>query len=122
MLEIDEDALFCDIAETYHVFDWSTLPLSTIARLASGLRDNARIMMRISGQAVPTDRLLLATIADNTGYVAWSKTEDARRHPESPPERISASLLGIDVKKRNEIQAFSTAEDFEKKLAELRKA
>lgn len=43
MIATDEDALICDLAETYHVFDYRGLPLKTAAALASGLRNDARI-------------------------------------------------------------------------------
>lgn len=122
MLTTDEDALICDLAETYHIFDWTALPLVTVARLASGLRDDARIMMKLSGQKVSTEKLLLAMIADNTGFVAWSKTEAAEKHPGRPPERIAPILLGVaePAANRNKVMSFSSPEAFEKALADIR--
>lgn len=38
-----EEALICDLAETYHILDYKQLPLRTVAVLASGLRQDARI-------------------------------------------------------------------------------
>ena len=38
----DEDALVCDMAETYHIFDYRALPLFLAARLACGLREDSR--------------------------------------------------------------------------------
>lgn len=49
MLSEDENALVCDMAETYHVFDIWALPVSLLAVLASGLRENSRIKMKIAG-------------------------------------------------------------------------
>jgi len=47
MIATDEDALVCDLAETYHVLDYRMLPLKTAAALASGLRSDARIFEAI---------------------------------------------------------------------------
>lgn len=121
MLNTDEDALFCDIAETYHLFDWSAVSVQTLARLASGLRDDSRIVMKLSGMKVPMKRLLLAMIADNTSFVAWANTENAHNHPDSPPPKIVPAMLGIKKhENENSVQAFRSAEEFEKRLAELR--
>lgn len=121
MLNTDEDAVFCDLAETYHLFDWSAVSIPTLARLASGLRDDSRIMLKLSGQRVPIERLLLAMVADNTAYTAWANTKAARDNPESVPERIVPIMLGKHtVSNRKAVQSFRTAEEFEAKLAKLR--
>lgn len=121
MLNTDEDAVFCDLAETYHLFDWSAVSIPTLARLASGLRDDSRIMLKLSGQRVPIEKLLLAMVADNTAYTAWANTKAARDNPESVPERIVPIMLGKHtVSNRKAVQSFRTAEEFEAKLAKLR--
>ena len=121
MLNEDEDALFCDLAETYHLFDWAAVPIPTLARLASGLRDDSRIVMKLGGQHVPLERLLLAMVADNTAYTAWANTKAAHDNPENVPERIVPALLGIKTGgNRKAVQSFKTAEEFEAKLASLR--
>lgn len=121
MLNTDEDAVFCDIAETYHLFDWSTVSVTTLARLASGLRDSSRIMLKLGGQHVPIERLLMAMVADNTAYTAWSNTQGAHDHPDNPPERIVPVMLGMEQKKNSRtVQSFRTAEEFEAKLEKLR--
>lgn len=121
MLNTDEDAVFCDLAETYHLFDWSVVSVPTLARLASGLRDDSRIMLKLSGQRVPIERLLLAMVADNTAYTAWANTKAAHDNPESVPERIVPIILGKKtVSNRKAVQSFRTAEEFEAKLAKLR--
>lgn len=121
MLNADEDAVFCDLAETYHLFDWSAVSVPTLARLASGLRDDSRIMLKLSGQRVPIERLLLAMVADNTAYSAWANTKAAHDNPESVPERIVPIMLGKHtVSNHKAVQSFRTAEEFEAKLAKLR--
>lgn len=46
----DRDALLCDMAETYGVFDLRALPLQTVAVLAQGLRPDSRIMLRLAAE------------------------------------------------------------------------
>lgn len=50
MLSTDREAVICDMAETYGVFDYKTLPVPLLATLACGLRDNSRIKMRIASE------------------------------------------------------------------------
>ena len=60
----DEDALVCDMAETYHIFDYRALPLFLAARLACGLRENSRSKMRLAGNRIELRDALLAAILD----------------------------------------------------------
>ena len=43
MMALDEDALICDFAETYHIYNIYGMPVQYIATLAIGLRDDSRI-------------------------------------------------------------------------------
>ena len=67
MVRADEDALICDFAETYHIYDYKRLPLSTAAALAVGLRDTSRIKMKLSGAVVANDIQLMAAAVDRPG-------------------------------------------------------
>ena len=65
MICLDENALICDLAETYGIYDYGSLPIDTVATLAVGLRDDSRIMMKMRGSKIPADAsFLLATIVD----------------------------------------------------------
>lgn len=110
MVALDEDALICDFAETYHVLNWRDLPVSTAATLAAGLRPGARIIDKMSGTEYPLNTLLLASAADKLAFLAWAKTKDAqdgRNHPKS----ILQSLLGIQS--QGATQSFDSIEDFD---------
>ena len=50
MISLDEDALICDLAETYQIYDSRQLPPSRMAVFASGLKNDSRIKMIITGQ------------------------------------------------------------------------
>lgn len=74
MIAKDKNALICDMAETYKVFDLRALPVPMLATLAAGLRDDSRIKIKLSGARAATDTLLLASIADALNFLAWAKT------------------------------------------------
>lgn len=109
MIAVDEDALICDMAETYRVLDYRALPARQAARLACGLRQSSRIMQVLSGAPAGLDTVLLAQIADAVRTLVWQNTEDGHKGRNRPP-------LLVDVL-RGKAQAatggFDTAEDFE---------
>lgn len=109
MVGLDEDALICDLAETYHVFDWRALPVRTAATLAMGLGPESRIMRKISGVDQPITLLLLATIADALHVLVWQNTKDGARG-RNKPALIAESL--ISEKKETESSGFETVEEF----------
>jgi len=110
MIATDEDALICDLAETYHIFDYKSLPVLTVATLSVGLRTNSRIKMRLAGAKYPLDTILLATVADKLSNLVWMQSEDGAKGINCP-KSILASLLE-DVEESN-VEAFDTPEDFE---------
>ncbi|WP_262315216.1 DUF5361 domain-containing protein [Lacticaseibacillus parakribbianus] len=118
MINTDEDALVCDLAETYHILDYKRLPLTTVAVFASGLRDDSRIMMRMSEQSVTTDTLLMAQITDAVSLLLWSKTEDGQAGNNRPNSIVSA-LLGTTTQKQVDQVTFSSGEDFIKARQKL---
>ena len=46
---------------------------------AKGLKENARIKMKLAGVKVTLEDMLLASIADHTKLLTWMQTEDARK-------------------------------------------
>ena len=58
MIATDENALLCDLAETYGIFDFNALPVETLAALSFGLRENSRIKRKMSG-ALEVDEMEL---------------------------------------------------------------
>lgn len=108
MLARSEDALICDFAETYHVYDWRTLPVRTAATLACGLRDDSRIKLLISGTRYKTDTMLLAGIADRLSILAWQGTKDGQKGRNRPRMLIDE----MTKKKQRENISYSTPEEY----------
>lgn len=105
----DEDALICDFAETYHIYDYQGLPVEYAATLASGLRAGSRIHESVSGISITTEMALLAQLVDNTRVLIWTKTKDAekgRNYPKSVLEQM------LKQEKSND-GGYQTADEFE---------
>lgn len=111
MLAADRDALICDLAETYGIFDYQALPVPLLATLASGLREHSRIKMKMLGQKVPRAELLLAAAVDRLSVLCWRQTEDGRSGLNFPA-MVLDTLLGIQADPGH-LEAFETAQDFE---------
>lgn len=114
MTAVDEDALICDFAEVYHIYDYRKLPLRYAAILACGLRDDSRIKMAVSGSVAPTNVLLQAITADALNLLVWFKTKDGQRNRNRPK-----SLFDLITNKTSDIEAFETPEEFEKRRMAL---
>lgn len=109
MIELDEDALICDLAETYHIFDYKSLPPKTVATLSAGLRDESRIKLRAAGVPVALDTIILAAIADRIDSLRYGFFKDVERG--KPFVRL---LLGDNEEKA---MSFGTTDDFKKAYA-----
>lgn len=116
MIKIDENALICDLAETYRIYNYREIAPSMIAIFSIGLRDDSRIKMKLSNQKVDYKTLLLAMIFDKTNLLLWSKTKDAQNGANKPVS-LSESLLNI--KTTSNISAFTSGKEFEKAKARI---
>ncbi len=106
MIALDEDALLCDMAETYHIYEMEQLPPEYVATLAVGLRDDSRIKMQALGLKVDVKTLLLAHIADNTAINVYVKTKDAKTGRNRPKSIVKAFST------EEQARRFDSGEDF----------
>lgn len=102
--------MICDLAETYHIYDYRELPVKTLATLVSGLRADSRVKMAINGAKVPTDTLLIAMIYDKLNLWIWGHTKDGSKK-RNPPKSL-VELLAHKEKKQDH-ESFETGEDFD---------
>lgn len=110
-MSLDEEAVICDFAEYYHIYDYKKLPLETVAILVYGLRDYSRIKMKISDSKLSIERHLLAIIADNLRFISWSKTEDALKN-QNRPKSILKSLMNNNKDVQPDCTGFANGADF----------
>ena len=111
MLKADREALLCDLAETYRIYDLHDVPVPTLAMLAAGLRDDSRIKTSLSGGRPPRSELLLAAAVDRLSLLVWVMSEDAKRGT-NRPKSILAALMGEEDNSSNDIATFETFDDF----------
>ena len=118
MIETDESALICDFAETYHIYDYSALPVSYAATLAYGLRSDSRIRLKLGEvkEEVPCF-ISAAKAADCLALFVNSLREE----PEECPALLTDIIYGRGQKEEQIKTSYSSGEDFRSAWAKLTK-
>ena len=109
MLNVCEDELVCDLAETYHIFNWQELPPSLVATLAVGLSASSRTKKKLTGQKLTVTEQLLALIVDDVRTSNWMRSKDGYKG-RNRPESLYKRLMGIDKKPQDELMSMTTDE------------
>lgn len=117
MIHLDEEAVICDLAETYHVLDYRGLSPKLVAVLCSGLSKDSRIKKKISNRKLSVEETLLAALVDRASFVAWTKTKDAQRGVNRPKSVLA--ILEKEEPKEKVYKGFDSIAEFERKRAEL---
>ena len=115
MIDLDEDALLCDFAETYHIYDIYQFSAEYIATLAVGLRDDSRIMMKLKGLRVTPELLSLSYIADSIRTLVWFNTKDGKKginRPASVLELMEKISGGKQEDNDQDLRGFESGEAF----------
>ena len=114
MLNIDSDAIECDLAETYHIYDMRELPPKRVALFCVGLRDDSRIKMKLAHVKAPLDTLILSNIADKLSIEMWQK-RGAKK--EDKPDLLLPNMIErhfFDLEDKKDIVCFTDGKEFEK--------
>ena len=83
-----------------------------VAVFSSGLKEDSRIKMKLSGQTVPSETLLLASMVDKLNTLVWFKTKDGQKGKNMPPSIVS-NLTGQEKSDVNkDMVVFNSGEDF----------
>lgn len=109
MINTDKDALLCDLAETYSIYDIKAHPVTRVALFSVGLRDDSRIKMKMSGSRITSDLILLASAVDRLSLLVWGNTEDGQKGRNKPMSILDALL---NPEKKEEYKGFETGADF----------
>ena len=117
MIKTDEDALICDLAETYHIYNYRQLPINLVAVFSYGLKDDSRIKMVMNDQNISLENLLLAGISDKVGLLLWMNSKDGQNNRNRPTPLLE--ILTGGGKKSDDTVVFNSGEDFERKRQEL---
>lgn len=117
MIKKDEDALICDFAETYNIYDYKSLPLKMVGSLALGLRDNSRIKMAMTGSQASSEVMLMAAMVDRLSLLVWMKTKDAEKGKNKPKSILENLTKSENIENTN--IAYTSGEDFIRAREEL---
>ena len=110
-MNLDKDALICDLAETYNIYDYKSLPCTLVATFSCGLRDDSRIKRKISGINIDQSDLLLATLVDTTNLLLWIQTQDGVKG-RNRPDSIVDSLLSAENTQKSDTVTFKSGKEF----------
>ena len=113
MLRLDRDAVICDLAETYGIFNYQALPVKLLATLVVGLREDSRIVRKISGNKIPREDVLLAAAVDRLSTIAWMLSDNGANGTDRPKSIVEALLGAPDQTSSSDVEAFYTPEDYE---------
>ena len=119
MVATDEDALICDLAETYQIYDYRRLPLKMVAVFSFGLRENSRIKMKMNDIEVPFETMLLAGIQDKLNVLIWQQTKDGMNGRNYPASLVALLKKSQQKSKTSDLIGFESSEDFLKEREKL---
>lgn len=112
MMDVDEDALICDFAETYHIYDIYQYPCELVATLAAGLRSDSRIMVKLSGLRITPELYTMCDIADSLRILRWQNTRDGQKGRNVPPMLLETFSGDNQKDKKEDLRGFRSGEDF----------
>lgn len=115
MMAEDEDALYCDLAETYGIFNWEALPVERLATLSIGLRDDSRIKLALAGAKIDTEIMLLAAAVDRLTTLVWQRTKDGAKGRNRPESVVDA----LTKEPQEKPLTFTSGREFEEARARL---
>ena len=118
MIAEDEDALVCDLAEVYHIYDYHSVPVRLLGTLCSGLGADSRIKMKMSGVKAPSDIIVLSLIADELMDIRWGLFINDKNEK---PDHITPRLYVSDEKDDKGTQSYDSVDSFKKAWERLSK-
>lgn len=111
--------MICDLAETYHIFDYRGLSPSEVAVLVLGLRDDSRVKRKLSGNKLTLEQTFMAMMVDSLRYLCWTNSKDAHKGRPYKEKSVLKTLNGDYEKNKDELESFETIEEFEAYMAQF---
>ncbi len=102
--------MICDLAQTYHIYDYKKLPPQKVAILVLGLSDDSRIMMKLAKQSYDLKTIMLVGMFDRLNWLCWTKSNNASKGIGMPRQ-----ILQMILPKETDSIGFNTGEAFNKK-------
>ena len=115
MINVGEDELICDLAETYGIMNYNQLIESSpnlVATLSVGLSNDSRIKRKMNGWELTMNQMLTALMLDSLNILVWFKSKDGSKG-KNKPKSIYRVLMGLDKKTKDDLMVFDSPEEFE---------
>lgn len=106
-----EEVITCDLAEYYGVIDYRTISPRILMMLIVGLREDSRLVFKVTGRRYSISQLLQAYTVDRLSVLCWQKTKDGAKGKNKP--KLLSDIM-LKVKEETDIQAFDSADEFER--------
>lgn len=101
--------MICDLAQTYGIWNYKDLPPSLVATLVIGLGENSRIMKKQAKARLSYQDSILALIFDSLQVISYKL---GHRKGQEKPKSLYKKLT--EEKKKDDLKAFKSPEDFDK--------
>lgn len=111
MRVICKDALICDFAQYYHIYDLDSVNLQTAAILACGLPPDSRTLRQMTGQKFSAEMVIQMRILDTVRFFQYAYISSHSKRKVPKPQSIFEILN--EKKEENPIRGFKTKEAFE---------
>lgn len=96
--------MICDLAETYHILDYRSVPARLLGTLVCGLGENSRIQRAMSGQQCTLEALLSARLLDAVVALGYGL---------SGQKKVPPSVADLLMERREKSGGFDSVEAFE---------
>lgn len=115
MIAADENALICDFAETYRIYDYKAIPPRLAAIYAAGLNDDSRIKRSLTGRKLTLIETIEAAMLDRLTVLVWMQTEDGQKNRNRPKSVLEA----LTEEAEDDTVAFDSIEAYEAARARI---
>ena len=119
MRAVHEDALICDFAQYYHIYDIDSLDLRLAATLACGLPKESRTIRDLRNEKLDQNTIMMASILDTVRSIEYGVFQSHSKKKLKRPRSVLNRLLGIEKEERTEVKGFSSSEEYERERARL---
>ena len=120
MRVVHRDALICDFAQYYHVYDIDAVDVQTAAILACGLPSDSRTIREMSGSKHDPERIYKYALIDAVRSVEWAIIQaHSGKKKVKRPESMLQKYLGLDKDQKQEVQGFDSPEEYEAARARI---
>lgn len=101
--------MICDLAQTYGLFNYKSLPPSLVATLVLGLGEDSRVIKKITKARLSYHDSILALIFDSLQIINYKL---GHRKGQGKPKSLYKKLT--EENKKDDLKAFKSPEEFDK--------